>query len=228
MNKNLFLISLGGSLINSGEVDTVFLKKFKVLIERKVKKGNRFIIITGGGRPARQYQAALRKIAKTSDQNLDWIGLHATRFNAQLIRLMFGKLAHPFITESPARKMNFREKILVGAGWEPGSSTDYDAVELAEAYGAATVINLSNIDYAYDKDPHKFPDAKKIEQISWKNFRKIVGNKWTPGHSAPFDPIASKLAEKYKLRVIIANGKNLKNLKNILENKKFVGTVIDC
>jgi uridylate kinase len=33
-------------------------------------------------------------------------------------------------------------------------STDFDAVMLAKNFGAKKVINLSNIDYAYDKD-HK-------------------------------------------------------------------------
>jgi uridylate kinase len=42
----------------------------------------------------------------------------------------------------------------------------------------------------------------------------------------PFDPVASKLAQKNNLEVIIAEGKNLKNLKNILEEKKFVGTIV--
>jgi uridylate kinase len=108
----------------------------------------------------------------------------------------------------------------------PGRSTDDDAVRLAHIYGAKTVINLSNIDYVYTKDPRKFKDAKKIESISWEDFRKIVGNKWDPGKNAPFDPTAAKTAEKNRMKVIIANGKNLKNLKDILGNKKFRGTTI--
>jgi uridylate kinase len=222
----LFIISLGGSLINPGEVDVAFLKKFKALVEAEVKKGKRFIIVTGGGKLCRHYQSALSQLRKTTKTDLDWIGLHTTRFNAQLIRLMFGKLAHPKITEDPSKKYNFKEKILVGAGWEPGWSSDYDTVELAKVYGAKTIINLSNIDYAYTKDPRKFKDAKKIESISWTDFQKIVGTKWDPGLSAPFDPIASNIAAKADLRVIIANGKNLPNLKNILNGNQFKGTVI--
>ena len=88
------------------------------------------------------------------------------------------------------------------------------------------IINLSNIDFVYDKDPAKFKDAKKIRQISWKDFRQIVGSRWNPGTNAPFDPIASKFAEENKMEVIIANGKNMDNLKNILEGKEFLGTVI--
>ena len=49
----LFVISLGGSLINGGEVDVKFLKDFRRLIIKQTKKGHRFILICGGGKPAR-------------------------------------------------------------------------------------------------------------------------------------------------------------------------------
>ena len=226
MNK-LFIISLGGSLINPGEIDPKFLKDFRSLILSEIKSGNRFILIIGGGRPARDYMAALKAVGdKVSADDMDWMGIFATRLNAQLVRLMFGKLAHPKVVEDPNVKFPFKEKVLVAGGWMPGRSTDDDAVRLAKVYGATTVINLSNIDYVYTKDPRKFKDAKKIEQISWKEFRIIVGNKWDPGKNLPFDPTAAKLAEQLKLKVIIANGKNLSNLKNIFLDKKFNGTTI--
>ena len=224
--NELFIISLGGSLINPGEIDANFLKSFKNLILSQIKKGNRFIFITGGGKPAREYLQALKLISNSSANDLDWMGIFATRLNAQLMRLIFGKIANAKIVEDPNKKVTFKEKVLVAGGWMPGRSTDDDAVRLAKAYGAKTVINLSNIDYLYNKDPRKFPDAEKITSINWQDFRKIVGNKWDPGKNLPFDPTAAKNAQSLKLKVIIANGKNLENLKNILEEKKFEGTVI--
>ncbi len=224
--SKLFVISVGGSRVNPGQVDTNFLKKFRTLILDQTKKSNRFILIIGGGKISRQYQDALRQISKSKTAELDWMGIYATRFNARLVQLMFGKLANANVVEDPNKKVIFKEKILVAGGWTPGRSTDDDAVRLAKVYGTSTVINLFDQDYVYNKDPRKFKDAKKIENISWQDFRKIVGNKWDPGKNAPFDPTAAKLAEKLKLKVIIANGKNLKNLKNILADKKFVGTTI--
>lgn len=226
MRNNLFIISLGGSLINPGRVNTGFLKNFRRLILGEVKKGNRFILITGGGKPARDYLKALKSLGNRSGGDLDWMGIFGTRFNAQLVRLMFGRFAHPKIVEDPNKKVLFKEKILVAGGWMPGRSTDDDAVRLANIYGSKTVINLSNIDYVYNKDPREFKTAKKIESISWVNFRKIVGNEWDPGKNSPFDPTAAKLAQSIGLKVIIANGKNLNNLKNILAGKKFKGTTI--
>ena len=72
----------------------------------------------------------------------------------------------------------------------------------------------------------KNPSAKPIDSISWQDFRKMVGDNWTPGKNTPFDPIASKKAEELNLKVICASGKNIENIKNILDGKDFVGTKI--
>jgi uridylate kinase len=93
------------------------------------------------------------------------------------------------------KKIAFKQKVLVGGGWKPGRSSDGAMIKYANTYGAATAINLSNIDYVYDKDPRKFKDAKPIRQISWKDYLKIVGSRWDPGKNFPFDPIAAKEAQ---------------------------------
>jgi len=228
-NKKTVIISLGGSLIVPDEIDWKFVKDFKKLIEKYIKKKCKFIIITGGGKICRKYQDAASKITKLTDDDRDWLGIHTTRLNAHFIRTVFRKYAHPRINKNPNDLedfYNFKESILVAAGWKPGFSTDYDAVLLAKYLGFKTVVNFSNIDYVYDKDPNKFKDVKKIESISWKDYRKMVGDKWDPGMNAPFDPIASKLAQEENIEVAIMNGKNLENLENYLEGKKFKGTII--
>ena len=92
--------------------------------------------------------------------------------------------------------------------------------------GIKTIINLTNIDYVYEKNPIKFPNAKPIKEISWKDFRKIVGDKWTPGLSMPFDPRASRMAEILKIKVVVINGKDLTRLEKCLQGKEFIGTII--
>ena len=224
--KKTYIISLGGSLIVPDEVDYKFIKKFRELILKKVKNGSKFIIVCGGGRLNSRYNEAGKKIRKLNNEELDWIGIHATRYNAQFIKILFGNFAHIEIIIDPHQKIITKKPIIIGSGYEPGWSTDYDAVYLAKTYGAKSVANLSNIDYAYNKDPKKYKNAVPIKNISWKDFRKIVGNKWEPRMNKPFDPIASREAEKLGLEVVILNGKNLKNLENYLDGGKFVGTVI--
>ncbi len=229
MSKKIIVISLGGSLIVPDEIDWEFLQKFKILVEKQIKRGYKFVIITGGGRISRKYQEAASKITKLTNEDRDWLGVHATRMNAQFIRTIFRRHAHQRINTNPHDMedfYNFKEDILVAAGWRPGFSTDYDAVVLAKYLKIRKIINFSNIDYVFNKDPGKFPDAQKIERIDWSNFRKIVGDKWSPGMNVPFDPIASKLAQDLKLEVVVMNGKNLRNLENYLDGKIFQGTVI--
>ena len=229
MNKKTVIISLGGSLIVPEELDWKFIKKFKQTIEKHIKKGYKFVIITGGGMIARKYIAAAAKIDKINSDDKDWIGIHATRMNGHFMRTIFRRQAHLVINKNPNDTtdfVNFKKNILIAAGWKPGFSTDYDAVVLAKNLSVHQVINLSNIDFVYTKDPRKFSNAKKLKNISWKDYRKIVGNRWNPGMNAPFDPVASKLAEKLGLEVSIIGGKNLKNFENYLAGKKFQGTII--
>lgn len=225
-NKKTYILSLGGSLIVPGEVDYRFIKKFRELIIKKVNKGNKFIIVCGGGGLNSKYNEAAKKVRKITNEELDWIGIYASRYNAQLMKILFGNLACNEININPHKKITTKKPIIIGAGYKPGWSTDYDAVYLAKTYGAKKVANLSNIDYAYDKDPKKYKNAVPIKNILWKDFRKIVGNKWEPRMNKPFDPIASREAEKIGLEVVILNGKKLKNFENYLDEEKFVGTII--
>ena len=219
-----YVLSVGGSMIVPKEVDVSFLKKLRAIVKRS---RHRFIIITGGGSTARIYQKAGRSF-KADDKSLDWIGIHATWVNADFVRSVFGRLAHPKIIMDYSKKseFSFKKKVLVGGGWKPGFTTDYDAVLAAKHTGAKVVINLTNVDYVYDKDPNKYTGAKPFHELTWNRMFKLMGSKFIPGGNWPFDPKACRLAKKHGVSVVIMNGNNLKNLENFLKGKKFKGTMI--
>jgi len=221
-----YVISLGGSLIAPDKLDIEFLKNFRALILNHINLGKKFIVICGGGKIARDYQKSASEIVELTRDDLDWLGIHSTRLNAHLLRTIFRKEAHTVIIKNPNKKIETKKPLIIAAGWKPGFSTDYDAVVLARSYGIRTIINLSNIDYVYDSDPNKNSHAKPFKNLSWKDFRKLVGDKWDPGLNSPFDPIASKEAERLGLRVAIMSGRHLKNLDNFLIGKGFIGTTI--
>ncbi|MDP3996191.1 MAG: UMP kinase [bacterium] len=227
MSKNLTVISLGGSLVFPKDgLDVPFVKGFVDLIKRRVNNGEKFAIITGGGTMSREYQTALKEISKNSEEELDWMGIYATRMNAEFVRLSFGELADEQIIPEPFGFKEIKKGVAVGGGFKPGRSSDFSAVVIAENIGAKKVINLSNIDYVYDSDPKVNPDAKKVEKISWSDFLAILPPTWTPGANVPFDPVAAKRAENAKLQVIIMNGKNLTNLESCLDGREFAGTTV--
>lgn len=225
------IIALGGSIIIPDEINTNFLKKFRKLILKFLKEGRKFIIVAGGGRTARLYQNAASKIIKITYEDLDWIGIHATRINAHLLRTIFFREACPTIMDNPYKPINTRRPIIIASGWRPGWSTDYISILLAKRFGAKEVIIAGKPPYVYTRDPALFikeRDAKPkpIRKIAWQSYRKIIGSRWIPGMSSPVDPIGAKLAQKLKLKAIIIKGTNLKNWKNLLEGKKFKGTII--
>ncbi len=230
MQRQPILLSVGGSLVvPKGGLDVIFLQKLNIFIRQQVEKGYTFFLVIGGGGTTRHYQRAAREVigADVSPDDIDWLGIHVTRLNAHLIRTIFKDIAHPRIIENYAHKLEgWHEPVVIGAGWKPGWSTDYCAVTLAKDYGIQTMINVTNIDWVYDKDPKQHPDAQILKSLQWDDLLKIVGTEWVPGANVPFDPVASALAKELKLKVIIANGTNFDNLENILQNREFIGTVI--
>jgi len=226
-NEEIIIISLGGSLIVPDQIDIEFLKNFKSLIISKIETGKKFVIITGGGKTCRRYQGVAREISNPSDEDLDWIGIASLRLNAELMRVIFENFSYKKVIQDLSKISSFEDKsVIIGSAYEPGQSTDWDAVLAAKTIFSKKIINLSNTDYVYDSDPKQNPNAQKIEKISWTDYRKLIPKDWNPGLNSPFDPIASREAESLGLEVVIMNGKNIENLKNYLDGKPFVGTVI--
>jgi len=223
MNKDYTVISLGGSILVPNEVDQDFLKSFVEFIKSEVSIGRSFGIIVGGGHLARVYRDALFSVEVFNNETLDWMGIGVTRLNAVLLGHAFGLKEDIFLEPKDAV---LGENIIIGGGWKPGHSSDGASVELAKVLGAKTVLNLSNIDYVYTDDPKKNPDARKIEKISWTDFRKLLPEKWGPGINVPFDPVAAKMSEESGITVLVMNGKNIENLKNYFRGGDFIGTTI--
>lgn len=227
------VLSVGGSMIAPQLPDPDFLAAFVKMASDWVRadKNRRLVLVAGGGAPARIYQSAYKEVCAKLDCSVDnnaadWIGVMATRINAQLLKAAFGDLCRNDVVYNPTEDIQFDGQILVASGWKPGFSSDNDAVLLAGKFSADTVVNLSNIEKVYTDDPRKNPDAKPLDNISWADFRKMVGDEWVPGKNCPFDPIASKKAQELGLTVICSAGKSIQNTKNILDGGDYVGTTI--
>lgn len=217
------MLSIGGSIINPGEIDRAFIRKLRSVLVSATRK-HRVGAVFGGGQPCRFYQTAARDLGVHGHDALDWIGIRTTQVNAEFMRFVLGPAASPVIASyyDPLP----RHRIVVGAGEKPGSSTDLDTVFLAEKLHAKTIFNLSNIDYVYDKDPAKHSGAQPIKDLTWKEYVQRFLLVRTPGMHAPFDPTAVKRARKNGMTIIVLNGMNITNLKAALSGKPFNGTVI--
>ena len=226
--NQIFVMALGGSIICPDEIDISYLRDFYDFILKEIDDGKKFIIVTGGGSLCRKFQKAAGEFVHVSDEDKDWLGIHSTRLNAQLLRTIFAKQAHPVILEHRGKITNFDGySVIIAAGWRPGWSTDFVAVQIAVDFHVDKVLILGKPDFVYNKDNQQFPDAKPFINLTWSEYLKLIPNEWSPGIHAPVDPVAAKLAQKEGIEAIVAGGKDLENLKNILEGKKFKGTIIN-
>jgi uridylate kinase len=231
---SVHVISLGGSIIAPDKVDVAFLRAFrKALLEfLEANAERRVILVCGGGGPAREYQGAYRAVLSEGGRTeadaevQDWLGIAATRLNAELLRFLFLPLCPERVVSDPTSVAVFPGRVLVACGWKPGFSTDYDAVLLAERFQADTLINLSNVARVYSTDPKTDPGARPLDHLSWAELQAMVGTTWVPGANVPFDPVATGHAARLGLRVVVAAGRNIDNLKKILNGEPFEGTII--
>ena len=236
MKSSYTIMHLGGSLVvptisDTGGINIAYLKKLRVFLLSQLKK-RKFIIVIGGGKTARVYQKSAARVVNIREYDLDWIGIHATRLNAHLLRTIFEKEAYPVVIDHDPSKeevemlKSSNKNLFFASGWKPGWSTDYIAVELARKFGSKEIIIAKDTPFVYDCDPRKNKNARPIKKLSWKEYRKLIPSIWTPGLSTPVDPVATKLAEKLKIKAKILSGKNFVSLKAAVEGKPFKGTLI--
>lgn len=224
----MIIIHLGGSIIVGEEIQTSFLKEFRAFLLKFLKEGKRFVVVVGGGAICREYQNAAANIIDLSDEDKDWLGIHATRLNAHLLRAIFFDVAHPVVLDSPRKKIKNESayNLFIASGWRPGWSTDYVAVLMAKRFHTKKIIIATKVPYVYEEDVESNGNAKALKNLSWGEYRKIVGDTWIPGLRLPVDPIAAKLAQELKMEAMVIRGTDLENFGKVLRGEKFTGTVI--
>jgi len=227
MKKSMIVISLGGSLIVPDKIDIKFLKEFKKIIQKHARE-YKFIIVCGGGSVARKYISSLKELS-INEKLQSFAGISATRMNARFMSYIFHinpEKGIPHKMKNLRKYIKKQDIIFCGAlEYKPDQTSDSTAAEIAQKL-KSDFINLTNIAGLYNKNPLEHKNAKFISKISWIEFDKMANKiKFKPGQHFVLDQTASKIILKNKIKTYIL-GKNLKNLDNLLDNKKFKGTII--
>lgn len=225
--KKLAVLSLGGSLIIPSDVNTKYLKEFKKILKKNSKK-YKFIVVCGGGSIARKYIYALREQG-INEKFQSLAGISATRMNARFMNYLFNQDASKGIPQKVSEIQKYLKKqdvVFCGAlEYKPNQTSDSTSAEIAKHF-KSDFINLTNVKGLYSKNPKKFKNARFIPDISWKNFDKMANKmKYSPGQHFILDQTASKIILRNKIMTYII-GQDLKQLDNLLNNKKFKGTKI--
>ena len=78
------------------------------------------------------------------------------------------EIAEPFIRRRAMRHLEKGRVVIFGAGTgNPYFSTDTTAALRAAEIEAEVILLAKKVDGVYDKDPHKYEDAKKYETLSY-------------------------------------------------------------
>lgn len=226
MKKRVIVLSLGGSQIIPDDVNYNYLKEFKKVLMRNKRK-YKFIVVCGGGSLARKYIKAIIK-EKKNERLQSLAGISATRTNARFMNYFFGidpvhGIPHKMrIVKKYIKKMDI---IFCGAlEYKPDQTSDSTAAEIARKF-KAEFINITNVAGLHDKNPLVYKDAKFIPEITWEDFDKMVNKiKFKPGQHFVLDQTASKIIKRGKIPTYII--KDPKQLDNLLNRRKFRGTII--
>ncbi len=225
--KEVKVISLGGSLVVPEKIDIKFLREFKGIINKNKSK-YKFIIVCGGGTVARKYISALKDFG-LNEKFQDFSGISATRMNARFMSYIFGFNPEKGIPHKLSEIENLiRKQDLVFCGaleYKPRETSDSTAVEIARHFHT-DFINLTNVNGLHDKNPKEFKNSKFISEISWRGLYKMATQKeFKPGQHFVIDQTASRIMMESKITTYIL-GKNPKQLDNLLNSRKFTGTVV--
>ncbi|MAF37162.1 hypothetical protein CL622_08680 [archaeon] len=229
MKKESVVISLGGSLIYPEKLkhpDVPFLNKFSKGIQQLSKK-YRVIVVCGGGYAARAYIRPLQK-KNISGVLLSRVGIASTLENALFVSLFLDANTEiPRNTRQAIRMIKKRSLVITGSlEIGPNQTTDANAALLAKKL-KSKFINLTDVTGLYDKNPHKFKNAKLIKEISFTNFNRMTNAiKFEAGQHFVLDQKAAVIVSKYNIPTAIIRGNNFKAIKLFLKNKPFTGTLI--
>lgn len=222
------LLSMGGSVLVTGDGDERFLPELAVLL-RRVATDFPLVVTTGGGRVARDYIRLGRALGLTETE-LDELGIDVSRLNARLLAAVVGPScpAHPPTSIAEAVREAHRSKIVVLGGTEPGHTTDGVAGLLAERLRAQRLVNATKVPGLFERDPRKDPTARRIDRLDYAGFRNMIEASvaGTAGQHFVFDRLGLESLARAKIPLRIVQGRDLPNLERALRGEEFVGTEI--
>jgi uridylate kinase len=227
-------LSLGGSLLTgkTGQTNyTLYPENFKkyanVLLELHAM-GHKIMVVCGGGKPARHFIETAKHLDGSSSI-LDMLGVKATHVNALMMMAALGDNADQDRIYQRGSDLRHRQlgKIWVGGGYKPKSSTDYRTVIFAKHMESDLVINATDVNGVYDKNPKIHENAKKIDKITFAQLEKIIlkNTKQIPGEYALFDIKAVRLAKRLSIPLVFIDGRDPEEIKRAV-NGTHDGTIV--
>jgi uridylate kinase len=185
------------------------------------------IVITGGGKIARQYIELGRKFG-LDEASLDMMGIDVSRLNAKLLIAALGGNSYSRVPTNLEEVEIAAEsgKIVIAGGLHPGQSTNATSALIAEKIKASTFLNATDVSGIYNSDPNTTKNAKLFKEITVKKCIEILGaGSSMAGTYDLIDIVALKVIERSNIhtRILLSD---VSNIKNAIEGKHCIGTEI--
>ncbi|HKA90352.1 MAG TPA: UMP kinase [Haliangiales bacterium] len=142
--------------------------------------GVEMALVVGGGNIFRGLSSSAKGMDRAS---ADYMGMLATVMNAMALQtaiearglptrvqsaIEMHELAEPYIRRRAVRHLEKGRVVIFAAGTgNPYFTTDTAAALRAMEIGAEVLLKATRVDGVYDKDPRKFPEAKRYERVSY-------------------------------------------------------------
>lgn len=211
----------------SSDVIASYAKQIKEIVDLGVEVS----IVIGGGNIFRGLSGAAQGVDRVTG---DHMGMLATVINSLALQnsieklgvptrvqtaIEMPKVAEPFIKRRAQRHLEKGRVVIFGAGTgNPYFTTDTAAALRAIEMETDVVIKATKVDGIYDKDPVKYPDAKKYETVTYNEVLakdlKVV------------DATAISLCRENKLPIIVFNSLIEGNLKKVVMGEHIGTTVV--
>jgi len=176
--------------------------------------GAEVAVVVGGGNIIRG--GTLAKEGRIPQATADYMGMLGTVINGLALKEMLESLgqparvlsainltavAEPFIRGRAVRHLEKRRIVILAAGTgNPFFTTDTAAALRATEIGAEVLLKATKVDGVYDKDPMKHPEAKRYQQLA---YREAIGQ-----DLAVMDTAAFSLCMEHRIPIIVFNMKH--------------------
>ena len=211
----------------SSDVIASYAKQIKEIVDLGVEVS----IVIGGGNIFRGLSGAAQGVDRVT---ADHMGMLATVINSLALQnsieklgvptrvqtaIEMPKVAEPFIKRRAQRHLEKGRVVIFGAGTgNPYFTTDTAAALRAIEMETNVVIKATKVDGIYDKDPVKYPDAKKYETVTY--------NEVLAKDLKVMDATAISLCRENKLPIIVFNSLIEGNLKRVVMGEHIGTTVV--
>ncbi len=208
------LVKFSGEALAGEEgygINTKILKFIADEIKSLIDNGTEVAIVVGGGNIIRGVTAAQDGIIKRTSG--DYMGMLATVINGVAIQealesiglearlqtaIDMQEIGESFIIRRAKRHLEKGRVVVFAAGTgNPYFTTDTAATLRANEIDAHMLIKATKVDGVYDKDPHQFDDAIKLDTLSYD---QALGD-----HIRVMDDTAIALAKENKLPIAVCN-----------------------